>query len=300
MTLFQTLPDLVIEISSSLPRIEGEADTIVRDDLGNVWAEHHLSGVEQVLRFPGLADFLIPSDGGPVCAVALPGTEEYAVRMLWRTQVVPLLRTRGTGVVLHGSAVQVGECAVAFLGASGAGKSTLSAHFAATGWPLLSDDVLVVQSVEGQTVVLPSEPTLRLWQDSEDALMAHAGARRLPDVSYSTKGHFELGRHFAHCDEALPLKAVFVLSMTTAPTPVITRRETGVSVTDLVQHSFLLDRNEASARRAHFEALAALAASVPVFSIEFPRRYDALEGVRTAIRMHLESSNPFPRKTYED
>ena len=296
MTPPLTLPDLVIATSASPQPIDGEADTIVRDDLGNVWAEHHLRRVEQVLRFPGLADFLLPPDGGPVRAVALPGTDEHAVRMLWRTQVVPLLRTRSAGVVLHGSAVKVGECAVAFLGASGAGKSTLSAHFAASGWPLLSDDVLVVRSVEGQTVVLPGEPTLRLWQDSEDALMVDAGARRLPDVSYSTKGHFELGQRFARCDEPLPLKAVFVLSTNDAPRPVIADRENGASVTDLVQHSFLLDRVEASARRAHFEALATLAASIPIFSLEYPRRYDALEDVRTTILAHLNCRQSLPAR----
>jgi ABC-type taurine transport system ATPase subunit len=292
MSSLSALPDLVFEPPALQTRIDAEPDTTVHDDKDNVWAEHYLRRPEQVLRFPGLADFLVTPDVDAVRAIASPHTDEHTVRMLWATQVVPLLRTRMAGVVLHGCAVQVHQRAVAFLGASGAGKSTLSAYLAAHGSPLLSDDVLWVRSVAGQMVVQPSEPTLRLWQDSEDALEAALRAIRLPDVSYTTKGQFKLGQRFAICAEPLPLSAIFVLSRNAVAEPVIGTRGMGEAVTDLVQHSFLLDRSEASARAAHFVALTELAASVPIFSLDFPRRYDALEAVRTAILSYLHKEYP--------
>jgi len=283
MTLLSTLPDFVLARPALQTPFKVSPDTTVYDGFGKVWAEHYLQRSEQVLRFPGLADFLVPVAGGTVRAIATPETDERTVRMIWATQVVPLLRTRQGGVVLHGCAVEMNQTAVAFLGASGAGKSTLSAYFAAHGSASLSDDTLWIRSQAGKSVVHPSEATIRLWKDSEDALRAADGAVRLPDVSYTSKGQFAMGQRFARCDETLPLCAIFILSKDDVKKPIIVRREAGAGLTDLVQHSFLLDRKDASARRSHFESLATLAASVPIFSFDYPRRYDALENARTAI-----------------
>ena len=292
MTSIPPLPDLVLSPPSVQARLEDEPDTTVRDDAGNVWSQHYLKRSQQVLRFPGLADFFVPVTDDAVRVIATPETDERTVRMLWSTQVVPLLRTRQPGVVLHGCAVQLNQTAIAFLGASGAGKSTLSAYLAAHGLPSLSDDTLWVRSQAGKPVVLPAEATIRLWKDSEDALRAADGARRLPDVSYTSKGQFALGERFAHCDKTLPLSAIFVLSKHDVPAPIIVRREAGAGLTDIVQHSFLLDRNDPVARRAHFESIATLAASVPVFSFDYPRRYDALENARTAILSYANETRP--------
>lgn len=292
MTSIPPLPDLVLSRPSVQARIDGEPDTTVRDDAGKVWSQHYLKRSDQVLRFPGLADFLVPVAGGTVQAIATPETDERTVRLIWATQVVPLLRARQGGVVLHGCAVEVNQTAVAFLGASGAGKSTLSAYLAAHGSASLSDDTLWIRSQAGTPVVHPSEATIRLWKDSEDALRAADGAVRLPDVSYTSKGQFAMGQRFAHCDETLPLCAIFVLSNDDVTEPIIVRREAGVGLTDLVKHSFLLDRNDASARRSHFESLATLAASVPIFCFDYPRRYDALENAITAILSHVNETRP--------
>ena len=52
-----------------------------------------------------------------------------------------ILTLRGE-TVLHASAVQVGERALAFVGSSGMGKSTVAAIMCADGAPLVTDDVL--------------------------------------------------------------------------------------------------------------------------------------------------------------
>lgn len=73
-------------------------------------------------------------------------------------------------LVLHASAVSIGDTAVLFLGASGAGKSTLAAACRARDHQLLSDDITAVTFVDGTPAVLPGLPYLKLTRDSSASL----------------------------------------------------------------------------------------------------------------------------------
>ncbi|HYP07360.1 MAG TPA: hypothetical protein VER03_14100, partial [Bryobacteraceae bacterium] len=70
----------------------------------------------------------------------------------------------------HASCVRIGEGAVAFCGSSGAGKSTIAAGFEREGYPVLADDISVIDlSAPGGPMVLPSFPRIKLWRDAIDA-----------------------------------------------------------------------------------------------------------------------------------
>jgi hypothetical protein len=81
-----------------------------------------------------------------------------------------LLHQRGL-LPLHGSAIRTPRGAVVFLGHSGAGKSTLLGAMLQRGHALLADDVAAVRITgEGQPLVEPAIPRLRLWADSAERL----------------------------------------------------------------------------------------------------------------------------------
>ena len=96
-------------------------------------------------RMTGIADFVISGDltrvvvhpvtngKAEVIPIALPGT------------VVAFLLSMGGQSILHGSAVDLGGEALAFVGVSGQGKSTMAALFCAAGAPLVTDDVLPLE-----------------------------------------------------------------------------------------------------------------------------------------------------------
>lgn len=71
---------------------------------------------------------------------------------------------------LHAAVVRIGDTAVAFSGISGAGKSTLAACFHQRGYSVLSDDVAVMDWVNGTPVVRPVVARLKLWRDMMDGL----------------------------------------------------------------------------------------------------------------------------------
>jgi len=84
-----------------------------------------------------------------------------------------LLHQRGF-LVLHGSAVNTGTGAVAFLGHRGNGKSTTAIHLYVDGYPLVADDILAIKfDDEGLPVVYPGYPHVRLSDEAYHHVKDH-------------------------------------------------------------------------------------------------------------------------------
>lgn len=97
---------------------------------------------------------------------------------------------------LHVSALETPTGVWAFTGPSGAGKSTLAAwlHFT-LGWPIVSDDVAVIQPGEEQPRLHPGPPRLKLWRDALAALgMDHRDL--VQDRTRVDKYHLDLRDRF--------------------------------------------------------------------------------------------------------
>src|SRR2546422_4756257 len=116
-----------------------------------------------LVRFPGLAVFLVSRDGYRVLGVQRRGTRPPIVAHLFLSQVLPLALSQQGRLVMHASAVATPHGAVAFLGAAGQGKSTLSASFVRRSFPLLTDDGLLLVEDGATLAGVPSYPEIRLW-----------------------------------------------------------------------------------------------------------------------------------------
>jgi hypothetical protein len=112
------------------------------------------------------ADFWLSLDGS--CVLCRPNLEvPFAdIRRLFLVEILPIALDFRGNIVLHASAVQTAAGAIAFGGPSGDGKSTLACHFAAQGYPLLTDDVLAVGFEHNRYTVFPGYPGVRLCADS--------------------------------------------------------------------------------------------------------------------------------------
>ena len=76
-----------------------------------------------------------------------------------------MLRLRGI-TCLHAGGVVVKGKALALLGPSGVGKSTLTASFAAAGYPVLTDDIMVLRIEDRVIQAAPGYGRIRLYPDS--------------------------------------------------------------------------------------------------------------------------------------
>jgi hypothetical protein len=214
--------------------------------------------------------------------------------------VLPLVLSQQGQRVFHASAVEIGAGAVVFAAESGRGKSTLAASFAVNGFRFLTDDGLVLEPAGDGYAVLPSHPSIRLWADSEAALIDPATATA-PAVCYTSKARFLAGDRVRFCDQPRPLRRVYFLGDGSADAVTIEPLNPAQALIEWVKHSFLLDIEERPRLASHFDAVARLANHPLHFRLDYPRRYDALPEVRAAILEHAaQRAAADPKKLAQD
>jgi hypothetical protein len=243
-------------------------------------------GKGYLLRFPSLADFVIDATGFIISVWPASETDGDTLRHLLLDQVMPRVLSSQGRLVLHASAVFVDGGVIAFAGETGLGKSTLAASQHLAGYPLLTDDGLVLKAESDGIQAIPGYAGLRLLPEAAAALFKDSSAGKAM-ASYSCKNRLALTGNNAN--EAKELTALFVL---TKPNP---EEETAISVSplsqrdacmELVRNSFQLDVTNHEQVTALFAAAAEAAARLPVFALSYPRDYSSLPAVHEVILQH--------------
>lgn len=246
-----------------------------------------------LVRFPGLAIFLISRDGQKVRCAPRQGTRSRVVAHLFLAQVLPLALSQRGRLVLHASAVATQHGAVAFLGAAGQGKSTLSASFVRRSFPLLTDDGLLL--VEDGTMLagVPSYPEIRLWPDVL-AVLGDSGLET-HDVAHRTgKKRLTIDRGpWMFSREPVPVRRMYVLGRAK---PARSRAVTITALTpreafiELVKHTYRLDLDDHTRLRDEFDSIGRIAARPSlIYRLAFRRDLSRLPVVQAAILEHCGS-----------
>ena len=256
---------------------------------GTPWTRFHRTDAGYLLRFVDLADFCVSSDGLRVECWPAPDVWDASIRHLYLNQVLPLALSRQGILVFHASAVEIDGKAIAFMGESGRGKSTLAASFATHGFRFLTDDGLVVEAVDDGWQVAPSHPSIRLWEDSEQALL-DAGAQMAPPLPFTSKGRFLAGDRIAFCGQARPLHRVYFLGDGMQPEIAFEPLKPSEAMIELLRHSFLLDIEERQVLSAHFDELSDMVAAPLYHRLDYPRHFGNLAQVREAIVEHARTT----------
>src|SRR5262249_12086398 len=102
------------------------------------------------------------------------------------------------------------ERAVVFAGSPGAGKSSTAAAFALLGYPVLSDDIVVIADEDGVMMTHPSHGHLSVWPDAAQGLFA---SESLPQHSAVYPKHrVDLIEHGLRFNEnAVPIDTICIL-----------------------------------------------------------------------------------------
>ncbi|MEM7405728.1 MAG: hypothetical protein AAF458_10575 [Pseudomonadota bacterium] len=186
---------------------------------------------------------------------------------------------------LHASVVRIGDRAVAFAGAASAGKSTLAAALNQRGCPVLSDDICVVQFIDGVPWVTPGYPRVNLWPESGAALFGDA--RSLPALvpRHATfdKQYLQL-EHDATFEAApCPLGAIYIGE----PTDVDGASVEAVGEPEALRHlvgnayaPYLLNR---VMRAADFSLFSQLASAAPMRRLKARRDLNQLDMLADAV-----------------
>jgi hypothetical protein len=240
------------------------------------------------LRFPGLADFVVSSDGAAIRCTPAPRTPIDTVRHLFLGQVLPRAMGLLREPAVHGSAVCRDDEAVAFLGPTGRGKSTLALSLARSGWALLADDCLLLRPVESRVEVVPSQVGARVWLETAASLLGEHTA--LPVVAHYTEkrrvDHGVAGLVLA--DRPARLRRLYSLDPQAASTsPGLDHLKGRDAFEELLQHVMRLPPTDAERLRREFEFLTRLVKKVVLRRLRFPWAFEQLPAVRAAIEADL-------------
>ncbi len=248
-------------------------------------AEFHRHGDDYLMRFDGLADFVISRSDFAISMTPVPDCDETALERTIHNSVLPVIANHTGRLSLHGSAVVIGDHAVAFMGLSRRGKTTLAGAFASAGHPFLTEDWLELSINQSHGYdVLPKQPHLRLFSDS----VAYLTSQDAGEADDDEKVELRASAHLPFADRPFPLKAIFHLGPGDAEETTITAIDPAAALVSILPNAFVLDSRDKDRLRAHFQRLGALAAAVPGYSLDYPRRFDHLAAVVRTVAEHVE------------
>ena len=221
--------------------------------------------------------FLVSSSG---CTVDAwwnePLTDVDAADYLLGGVLAFIARLRGL-VPLHASAIVIQKQAILFAGAAGAGKSTIAAAFAVLGFPVLSDDVVVIDEASDEVMAHPSRGRLSLWPDSAASLLSRAS---LPVHSQVyAKRRLDLVEHgYRFHERAVPVGAICVLASRSASSqgPTIRALRPRAALMTLVSQTYGNYLLDPSMRAREFDVLGRLVETVCVNELSLSADLDDL------------------------
>jgi hypothetical protein len=263
---------------------------------GTPWLRCAKIAAGYLLHFPNLAGFVFsPSDSSIRC-IPHRHIPAHTVNHLLLDQVLPLVLNYRGSEVLHGAAVATPYGACAFLGPTGSGKSTLAASFLSSGYSVLADDCVVLETCGEDIVTIPTYPGLRLWDDAIAALFGTSGASA-PVAHYTPKQRLTAAVSARPmCPSAVALAGIYVIERSSPPhsasaitleRPTLPKRD---ALMTLLSLAFKLDIGDQCMLLREFNFLHRLVTQVPVRRLTIPESFETLLHVRAGILQDLRKS----------
>lgn len=263
---------------------------------GTPWQRCAKISCGYLLRFPDLANFIFNPSNDSIRCIPEPQTPPHTLHHLLLDQVLPLVLNYKGHEVLHGAAVVTPYGACAFVGPTGAGKSTLAASFLTAGYPVLTDDCVVLDNCGRDIHAIPAYPGLRLWDDAITALFGSTGSCA-PVAHYTPKQRFTSALSATpFCSSGVPLAGVYVLGTSpdnyAPPTshPEIRPLSTREALITLLSLAFKLDIQDQRMLTREFDFLHRLVTQIPVRRLIVPDSFDRFPAVHAAILHDLAAS----------
>ena len=233
---------------------------------------------EQHLAWPEVAAFRIVGTDR-VEVIPHPGVpDSYLAFPLLGPVMALLLHLRGL-LVLHASAVAIGDGSAIFVGDKMAGKSTTAAAFLRAGHRLLTDDLLAVDfSDPASPQILPAFAQLKLSEEAS-ARVRIEGAEKLPLVYEDFEKHqHRLGGEFSLA--RIAPGALYVLDRG-GDSPSIEPLAGMDALTAVMRFSYVSRFGKAALKGAaealHFRQCAMLARAAAVGRLHIPADLDRLD-----------------------
>ena len=192
---------------------------------------------------------------------------EYELGYLTACIMSFILLLRGT-FSFHASAIGIDGKSVMLVGDTGTGKSTTAAAFAKLGYPVLSDDLVVLRDDGEKCWIQPAFPIVRLWAKSVAALFGRADAlpEIVPNHPIWNKQYLNLERDgYQFQEKELPLGGIYFLSSRSLGDflPYINPISSQEALLSLVTNNYSASLIDKADRAKEFEMLGRILKTIP-------------------------------------
>jgi hypothetical protein len=120
---------------------------------------------ELLYTFPEIANYYI-SNGNEICIEPFADDLSEVLQLFYSSALAAILLQRNL-IPFHASGVKINDNKIILLSApSGVGKSTTAVFLEELGYPIFSDDTVLLEIIDGKCLATSSYPILRLWQNS--------------------------------------------------------------------------------------------------------------------------------------
>ena len=264
----------------------GPVDPSIRQEIGleknpsTPFDVGSLSDGSNYVGLRGIGEILISPDGRTMACHSYPETSSESFHVYLLTLALSFALVKCGLEPLHGTAVAIDGKAAVFLGDCGLGKSTLAAAFLQAGYRLLTDDLLVLRKVSAALLAHPGSPRIKLFPEMASKFLGD-DAIGVPMNPYTHKLIVPL-KDWQVCNHALPVGAIYAL----APAPEVPGAEFHLATLNqreafltLLASTFNRTILDATRLRRQFETTQALANTVPVKKLSYPRSVDSFPAV---------------------
>lgn len=245
------------------------------------------------IRWSGLFEFLISGDGTSILGHQLDHTSTEAFINYLLGQVLSFAMVKQGIEPLHSTVVMIDGGAVGFIGNCGYGKSSLGASFLLAGYPLLTDDLLILKENNGCFAAYPGLPRIKLFPKIAKKLIGEK-VEGFPMNDLTSKLILPLDRHqFARIP--VPLRSIYVLTPPAgrllSKNVTIRRLSQRRSLLSLLRNTFNTKVTEPERLKRQFKFFAKIVSKVPIKTLSYPRSLKSLPLVREAIFNDLEQGD---------
>ena len=234
------------------------------------------------IRWSGLFEFLISSDGHSIIGHSLNNAtlESFLNYLLGQTLSFAMLKQ---GIEpLHSTVVMVNHAAVGFIADCGYGKSSLGASFLQAGYPLLTDDLLILKEDNGCFIAYPGFPRIKLFPRVAKKLLGEK-VEGFPMNNLTSKLILPLNRH-QFAPTPMPLRSIYVL---TPPASGLRSKKVTIrrlpqrrAFLSLLKNTFNTKVTEPERLKRQFTFFTQVVSKVSIKTLSYPRTLKSLPFVR--------------------
>ena len=211
-------------------------------------------------------------------------TDEGLLSLFTMSEAIGLLLFQRGYFLLHGSAIQLNDKGVVFVGQPGAGKSTTVAAFANKGVSVMSDDLVCIRVNEvGKPSLVPAFSQIKIWEKSVDGLQIAKGEL---DLVREGANKFSWHESVSFEENTIPLDHIFVLTPTDQSSGTSSEVPMSQRPIELLSYFPLPDSLlQGKSLKDHFEKSIRIAHTTPISKLsrpaDFAKLYEFVDYLKT-------------------